>query len=155
MGIDYDATLAVGFTLTTEDLERPFKQRLPEASHVETRYDEITGEPYEKKVVDREADEYVVWDGEDYTGDPLRLVEDVVGELQTRCGFDLQYEIGGSYYEACFEFVVGPQFKWDEGDLDPDQLHDIQFRKAKLAWAMREMGYEPGSFRVRALLRVS
>lgn len=163
MGRDYSATLAIGFSLTADELERPFRKTVDEESHVEPRYNEVTGERYEKKIVDQTAGTRVIVGDEDLTGDPLQLIDRVLTMLEERCGFTLRYDSGGDWYEGEFEFVIGLCYPWDEESfnepcLDPQYVVTAEQsgRVEVLRRHLIELGYfDPGPYRIRALMLVS
>jgi hypothetical protein len=160
MGMDYDATLMVGFGFSSADMEAAFVSRQEKLTKHVIKYDPDTGQPYIKEVVEREAGEFVIIDGEDLTGDPLQLIDVVVARLTAEVVFPVEYSTGGSYYEGDFVFAVAPLWAsspdTDEG-VDPRQFgdHDYIARCAQLDRALDKMGIKHSPFRVWASLIIS
>lgn len=80
MGMNWDWSLVVGFVVGTDDLLMPFKQEMPEETHLEDRYDARTGKKAgQVTVVDKPARTEYVLDGKSYD-DESEFVEALAHE---------------------------------------------------------------------------
>jgi hypothetical protein len=81
MGMNWDWSLVVGFVVDTDDLLMPFKQEMPEETHLEDRYDARTGEKVgQVTVVDKPARTEYVLDGKSYGTDESEFIEVLADE---------------------------------------------------------------------------
>lgn len=66
MGIDYNASIAFGYSYSADELKQIFSVHVPEESHLERRWDPKTGQELPKvKVVDTKEGTYLRFQGEE------------------------------------------------------------------------------------------
>lgn len=106
MSVDYSASLAIGYEVTTEMLER-FKVRTDPVWHMEARFNPKTGEKLpDERIEDEPAGEVYRFGGAEYDY-PEDLINDLCHKLNA-C-----YHSSMEYYgdTADMYFVVGPRLK--------------------------------------------
>lgn len=78
------------------------------------------------------------------------LCNDIGEEL----GFPVSYWVGGNMYDGTMHFVMGPDsVKFEDGELDPFKLAhpELSLQVALLSDKLKQLGYEPGEYRIRTL----
>jgi hypothetical protein len=160
MGIEYNASLAIGFVIAKDDVLMPFEMTLAEESKLEPRYNPKTGKPTSpEKVITRP--ERTIYEfnqttyEEEKDGQLLDALCFKIGSL-ARC--EVQWEISGAPSEGGTEFIIfSPKlpkgtirsdFEYDGpgaiigGEMDVSAI--IQLSKRKLphiARALKKMGF--------------
>jgi hypothetical protein len=104
MGIDYDFRLAVGFRVTSQEIEETFGEPREEDFHMEQRFDPRTGKRLEdEKVVTRPAGLNLVL--RDCEFDSVEeLVDAMAGEVGA-----VSYPCGSYMGGDEFDFIIGPK----------------------------------------------
>jgi len=91
--MNWESSVVVGFVIEKDDLEMPFKQTVPEQSHMEDRFDPKTGKKLAKqvKVVDKEECEEFFFNGENIGDDACDLVSAIEDEVNCRISMHGNY----------------------------------------------------------------
>ncbi len=170
MGVDYSASVAIGFYFTPDEVTEAFTEGVEEVSHLERRYDPRTGkEVGPEKVIDQEGGRRLVFKGE-VIGDadaneddpcaPQDLFEAIAGYL--KC----QYWEDG-WYEDLNGIVFGYSPKkfiktgWSNGPADTaggihqDDLLGLMPKMEPLMLKLRELGLKPGPAGVFPILSIT
>lgn len=119
MSIDYSASLAIGYEVSQEQLDR-FKVRTDPVWHMEARFNPKTGEKLPDERVEDEAAGHVYrFDGAEYD-----YVEDMVNDLCHK--LNACYHSSMEYYGNCDEqcFIIGPRLKSVE-DYDGEDIGQL------------------------------
>ena len=82
MGMRWATSLVVGFVVDREELEDPFKRKMPAETHLEDRYDARTGKKVgQVTVVDKEVREDFFFNEENLGDDANDLISTLEGEV--------------------------------------------------------------------------
>ncbi len=168
MGIDYSASLAVGFYFEPDEVLDAFTEEVEEVSHLEKRWDPKTGkEDRPEKVIDQEGGKRLVFKGEvvgDGDEDSLLVPQDLFGALagHLKC----QYWDDGWPDElkgVVFGFVPKRNIEtgWSTGNADTtagirlDDVAEMEDRLGLLEMKLRALGLKPGPAGVFPILSIS
>jgi len=154
MGIDYSASLGIGFVVSNDDLLKPFTVETEEKFHMEDRFDPKTGKKLAPvKVIDEEGGETYEFEGERYE-DTYELF-DAMGK---KLGCEIANQGGYSNGETLYVFVDGVEHT-GEDDCDDGRFSvgtsvlfdEVARQKSaldKLAKAFKKYGIDLGPAKV-------
>lgn len=149
---DYDCEAVLGYVV--DDLVRFFGgavQHQDEKSHMEDRYDTRTGQVVgQEKVVDRQACDYVVLDGQEFE---VRDDCYVSAELGEALGALLDADVhGAGHFGEEMVMIIQPNVEEKEGVYDLDDVPFMVAKAKRIGDRCRELGFNPGQAGLRAVL---
>jgi hypothetical protein len=151
MGIDYNATLEIGFVFKSNEVAKIFKKEIPEKFHLETRYDPKTGAVLKgkEKIIEREG--YIEYH---FKGkcqpDQEELFASIAQEI--RCQYLSFGDMccGPDYVVFKPNFQARKQYGYDdrgrhtiEGEIDVNAIIKMAPILEKLKTRLRKLGLKP------------
>ncbi len=149
MSTEHTSALIVGFSISSDELVMPFKTTIPEASHIEDRYNHKTGEKLEPTtVIDVEAHEAYVFEDEEYD-DVNDLYEAM--EQHIRCRINTH----GDFFCGDLECSIQPSATAGKSCLTIAEVTSLEVECLRIEKAFAKYGIHLGSPTVFALNSVS
>lgn len=160
MGIDYGASLEVGFFFDGDELTSRFGKTRPAIVRDAVRYNEVTGAPYHVEVVEQPAQEFLRLGTQEF--DELEELLNAVCIVATeRIGRPVVWSQSGNMYSSddSSTYTIGLRLERHAGDwnrIDISRFADADYheRAVVLKDVLEELGFDTGPYEVRAILDV-
>lgn len=166
MGICYSIRVAIGYTVSAQQLIETFGVKTPEVSHIEPRYDRNTGVRQEDvKVISRRASAVLMFDGQE-----LDFPEMLASAIAEAIGDCHMWRHSPGYGESeDEEYVFGPATEYisahdlDSGNVDVSGsflVNDvaqayIENKFFNIKNALRKYGLNTGTHEIRPVIVIS